>query len=155
MKTGGIVLIVAMLTGLAVPAAAEVRFHFGYNPYVPGYYPYYPDPFFRPMPRYRYRHYRLPGYSARRYAPDDGGPVYRPEPEIKSQAKPPAPKAKPKPVVISCAKASRIITGYGFSAVKSINCKGQIYSFNAVRDGKNFTVKLSAKDGELTEVKKL
>lgn len=56
---------------------------------------------------------------------------------------------------VSCSKAGDIVSGYGFSAVKPADCDGQVYAFNATRDGKSFSIKLNAASGELTEVKKL
>ena len=56
---------------------------------------------------------------------------------------------------MSCDKASSIISGFGFAAVKPESCKGKVYAFNATRDGRNFAVKVDAASGELTEVKKL
>lgn len=56
---------------------------------------------------------------------------------------------------MSCDKAGEIVSGYGFSGVKATSCKGSVYSFAAARDGKPYTVKLSAASGELTEVKKV
>ncbi len=61
-------------------------------------------------------------------------------------------KAAPK---ISCTKAGQVVSGYGFGNVKSVDCDGQVYAFNATRDGKKFSIKLNAASGELTEVKKL
>jgi C1A family cysteine protease len=59
------------------------------------------------------------------------------------------------PAGMSCDKAGQIITGYGFTSVKPQICTGKVYAFNATRSGKNYLVKLSAANGELTEVKKL
>jgi hypothetical protein len=56
---------------------------------------------------------------------------------------------------LSCGKAGEIVSGYGFTGVKSADCQGQVYAFNATRDGKSFAIKLNATSGELTEVKKL
>ena len=56
---------------------------------------------------------------------------------------------------MTCDKAGTIIEGYGFSGVKPGSCKGQVYAFNATRDGKSFAIKVNAANGELTEVKKL
>jgi len=56
---------------------------------------------------------------------------------------------------VSCTKAGEIVSGYGFSAVQPADCDGQVYAFNATRDGKSFSIKLNAASGELTEVKKL
>lgn len=55
---------------------------------------------------------------------------------------------------ISCEAAVEIVAGYGFSDVKSTSCSGASYAFEAVRDGAGYSIKLSATDGELTEVKK-
>jgi len=64
-------------------------------------------------------------------------------------------KAAKKSSAMSCDKASDIVTGYGFSDVKATSCSGSVYSFAAARDGKPYTIKLSAASGELTEVKKV
>lgn len=69
------------------------------------------------------------------------------------------PVSKPKSIAASstlpCDKATTIVSGYGFTAVKPETCKGKTYAFNATRGGKSFTVKVDAASGELTEVKKL
>lgn len=56
---------------------------------------------------------------------------------------------------VSCEKATSIVSGYGFSTVEATQCKGTTYEFKAVRDGKDFVIKVSSASGELTEVKKL
>ncbi|MFT3988084.1 hypothetical protein [Aestuariivirga sp.] len=56
---------------------------------------------------------------------------------------------------VTCDKATSIVQGYGFSGVKSTSCTGSTYAFAATRDGKNYTIKLNAKSGELTDVRKL
>ncbi len=56
---------------------------------------------------------------------------------------------------LSCEKATGIVSGYGFTAVKPQNCNGKVYAFNATRGGSNFAIKLDPANGELTEVKKL
>jgi len=68
---------------------------------------------------------------------------------------PAKPAAKTTKTALSCDKAGEIITGYGFSTVRPETCKGEVYAFNAMRDGKNFAIKVNATNGELTEVKKL
>ena len=55
---------------------------------------------------------------------------------------------------MSCDKAQGIVSGYGFTSVKPADCEGQVYAFNAARDGKSYAIKLNAVSGELTEVKK-
>ncbi len=81
----------------------------------------------------------------------------QPEPELATASieEPPAKPAAKASTGMSCGKATSIITGYGFSAVKPKTCAGKVYAFNASRDGKPFSIKLDAASGELTEVKKL
>lgn len=65
--------------------------------------------------------------------------------------------ASPKPATtgMSCEKAGSVITGYGFTSVTPASCSGNLYAFNAKRDGKSFAIKLNPANGELTDVKKL
>ena len=56
---------------------------------------------------------------------------------------------------MTCDKAGKIISGYGFTSVKPTSCAGQVFAFNATRSGKAYVIKLSAASGELTEVKKV
>ena len=58
------------------------------------------------------------------------------------------------PGAISCTRAKSIITGFGFSSITGSSCSGKVYSFDASRDGKPFRIRLSAKSGELVEVKR-
>lgn len=55
---------------------------------------------------------------------------------------------------LSCESASDIIKGFGFSDVRANSCSGQEYDFSAARDGNDYDIKLSAANGELTEVRK-
>ncbi len=55
---------------------------------------------------------------------------------------------------ISCGKAQEIVADFGFSDIEAKNCKGSSYDFAAKRDGKPFSIRLSAASGELTEVKR-
>lgn len=66
--------------------------------------------------------------------------------------------AEPQPAksaAVTCDKAGSIISGYGFSGVKPETCSGELYAFNAMRDGRNFAIKFDSRSGELTDVKKL
>jgi hypothetical protein len=72
-----------------------------------------------------------------------------------SEAAPVKAPAKKQASGISCDKAGDIVAGYGFSGVKATSCQGSTYSFAAAREGKPYTIKLSAASGELTEVKKV
>jgi hypothetical protein len=74
-------------------------------------------------------------------------PVMQPKASDKGQ-----PQSSP---TLSCGKAKTIIDGYGFTHVQSSDCDGQVFAFNATRDGKPFSVTLNALNGELIEVRKL
>jgi len=64
-------------------------------------------------------------------------------------------KAAPATAGMSCDKAEKIVSGYGFTSVKPTACTGQVFAFNATRSGKAYVIKLSSASGELTEVKKV
>jgi len=168
MRLCGVISIVAALSGLAaMPAEAGTRIFFGYRPYYPAYGSYYAGPRYYRAPRYYYSPRYAYDYDDPDYYDDpglDAPRVYRPKRQQLQQnnldaieeATPKAKtKAKPATAAISCAKASKIVSEFGFSSVQSTSCKGETYAFKAVRDGRNFSIKLSAKNGELTEVKKL
>ena len=108
------------------------------------------------------------------YDPRFDEPVVKPKPRKVTKAKAPVTTPAKKPLTtasiskpaatettaaaggpMTCGKASGIISGYGFSSVKSSDCTGEVFAFNATRDGKSFSIKLNAASGELTEVKKL
>ena len=110
------------------------------------------------------------------YDPRFDDPVVKPKPRKVSKAKAPVSTPAKKPLAtasiakpattetattasaggpMTCGKASGIISGYGFSSVKPSDCTGEVFAFNATRDGKPFSIKLNAASGELTEVKKL
>jgi hypothetical protein len=77
-----------------------------------------------------------------------------------SLANPKSPMMAPKtvasqPTGISCAKATEIVSGYGFASVSPARCNGSTYAFNAARGGKTYLISVNASSGELTEVKKL
>ncbi len=61
----------------------------------------------------------------------------------------------PQQNAISCDKAAGIVSGFGFTAVSPQLCVGKTYAFKAMRDGKQFEVRISSASGELTEVRKL
>jgi hypothetical protein len=158
--------LVSVTIAFAASADAGSRWKFRYYAYDPDYDFYY-GPEYVPQPRYY-------GYTRRdrdylnddddddyAYDPDYYEPEYIPprkkrrayaKPQIETRPK--AQTAKKKATIISCAKAGEIVSGYGFKSVEQVSCKGQVYAFNATRDGKPFSVKLSAASGELTEVKK-
>lgn len=55
---------------------------------------------------------------------------------------------------VSCEDAVEIVESFGFSDVQSTSCSGAVYGFDASRDGSSYSIKLSAAEGELTEVRK-
>lgn len=56
---------------------------------------------------------------------------------------------------LSCNKAKTIVSGFGFSDITARTCTGTVYDFNAKRDGKPYSVKVSSLSGELKGVKKI
>jgi hypothetical protein len=69
---------------------------------------------------------------------------------VQSAAQAPAPAGS----AMSCEAAAEIVESFGFSDVKSTSCSGDVYGFDAARDGNDYSIKLSAANGELTEVRK-
>jgi hypothetical protein len=55
---------------------------------------------------------------------------------------------------ISCEAAADIVESFGFSEVQSTSCSGDTYRFDGTRDGNAYSIRLSAANGELTEVRK-
>ncbi len=55
---------------------------------------------------------------------------------------------------IGCTAGAAIVTGYGFANVTPKTCTGAVYAYNAQRDGKPYVIKLTAAQGEITEVAK-
>lgn len=157
-RLGLIAAVLASATiAFASGADADSRWKFRYYNYDPDYDFYY-GPEYVPQPRY-YRYFRRdrPAYrydDENDYAYDPN--YYEPEyvPPRKKRKSYAQPQATKKATAISCAKAGQIVSGYGFKSVEQVSCSGQTYAFNATRDGKPFTIKLSAASGELTEVKK-
>ena len=127
------------------------------------YYPYYEDEDYAPPRRYEPKPRKRSKPSTARVAPEDSAPVPVPKakkkPAATAAAKPKTEEsttAKPAKSAdsVSCDKAKSILTGYGFGNVEAKSCNGKVYSFAAMRDGKSFSVKVSALNGELTEVKR-
>jgi hypothetical protein len=56
---------------------------------------------------------------------------------------------------IGCTAGAAIVTGYGFASVTPKTCIGSVYSYNAMRDGKSYLIKVTAAQGEITEVTRL
>jgi hypothetical protein len=179
----GLVALAAATSAFLMPSSAEARGLFGLRFLDPDYYGYYPAPdgvyapdYYGDGRDYYYvpRKKRHPYYDQQDsyYDPQYDEPVYV-KPHKKKKIAKTAPAANPvvkKPVVttskknvptasqtaggMSCDKAGKIISDYGFSSVKATSCKGKVYAFNATRSGKNYLISLNAASGELTEVKK-
>jgi hypothetical protein len=123
-------------------------------------YSYYEEPelFYQPPPRKKKR--------STASAPSKVKPQAVEKPKKKPTQTASAPVAPPKPEKatpsakttassnVSCDKAKSIVTGFGFSNIQTQSCSGSVYSFAASRGGKSFSVKVSALNGELTEVKR-
>jgi hypothetical protein len=91
---------------------------------------------------------RKTGSAATRVATAPSQQVATPKPAL-------APSTAHTAGPITCEKATSIVAGYGFKSVKPASCVGRVYAFNAIRDGADYTVRLDAASGELTEVKKV
>ena len=110
-----------------------------------------PEPFYEPQPRKKKK--------STASAPSKVKPKAAEKPKKKpaQTASAPKPKKTTKTTAsssVSCDKAKSIVTGYGFSDIQTQSCSGSVYSFAATRGGKSFSVKVSALNGELTEVKR-
>ena len=130
-----------------------VRRLYQYDPNYYAYEPEYYEPEYIPPPRKKKKKLSLPTTkqpSKKVVTKDSTKVVTKDADDVVTTTKP----AK-KSSALSCDKASDIVTGYGFSNVKATSCSGSVYSFAAARDGKPYSIKLSAASGELTEVKKV
>jgi hypothetical protein len=56
---------------------------------------------------------------------------------------------------VDCEKAQLIVADYGFKDIKAESCSGDTLGFSATRDGKPFSIRILAADGEFAEVKRL
>lgn len=79
-------------------------------------------------------------------------PIAKEEGEVRAREVDPVQTGSLK--AVTCEEAQGIVSDFGFSDVKATSCSGGTYEIEAMRDGKPFAIKLSAADGELTEVKK-
>jgi hypothetical protein len=119
------------------------------------YYPYYDEYDEEPAPRYQAPQRKKSKAATAYAAPDEVEPA--PKAKKKPSAKPTTtakPKATSTAASVSCDKAKSILAGYGFGDVETKSCSGEVYSFAAKRGGKTFSVRVSALNGELTEVKR-
>ena len=82
----------------------------------------------------------------------------KPKLDEKPKAKSVIAKAAPAKVTgktIGCTAGAAVIVGYGFAEVKPKTCTGDAYTYTATRAEKNYEIKLTAKSGEITDVKKV
>ena len=56
---------------------------------------------------------------------------------------------------IGCERAQNILTEYGFKDIKAEVCTGTTLGFSASRDGKPFSIRILAANGEFEEVRRL
>jgi hypothetical protein len=167
MNARAIALATLAVMGLGMFAAgsaeARDRFHWRHWRVDPDFGFYRPGPAYLPYPYYDFEdeYYEDPPPRPRRYsyAPDYYEPEYMPPRRKRNPAyyvvRPEPVPAKQKPKLISCKKATGIVSEYGFEQIEATDCKGQTYAFKAVRDGKNFAITLNSVSGVLTRVKKL
>ncbi len=166
--------------GLMVPTAAQAewRFPFFYQPHYDTYYPgpdrfydpYYDDEedYFPPPRRQRYGQPRNSYYDSQRdewiYVKPRKKKTTRVAPQkdltqrksvATASRKPAASPTRQASAGMSCDRASKVISGYGFSSVTASSCSGATYAFNATRGGKAYLIRLNAANGELTEVRKV
>jgi hypothetical protein len=117
-----------------------------------------PQPMFYPPPRQRY--YRPPSHR-------DVHRDWRPKAKVartartqkatrRTEALAGATSAIPATTGgrVTCERAQAIVAEYGFTEIQPETCEGRTYGFSATRDGKPFSIKIVAADGELAEVKK-
>ena len=169
-KRAGLAALTVVAAGMlgTATAQADTRLHLNFLPFGSAYGDYYGDPMFVPAPRYYYYYEPRPRFRPRyytyQYEPDyyepETNPEYLPPPRKKKRTttlpdtNPATKQQQQKSGSISCAKATQIVTDYGFTQVQATSCKGKVYAFNARRDGKPYSIKVSPASGELTEVKK-
>jgi hypothetical protein len=150
------------------------------TPYYPPAASRYEDPYGEPAPAYRPHHQR-PRYAYQPPpSPDESlDPAPEGEPGARSHAAQPVTPRKPKAGAaalaspdensssgnaadasthgsgsVSCDKARGIVADFGFKDIKADSCSGKTYGFSATRDGKAFSIKIVAANGELAEVRR-
>src|SRR5262245_5111680 len=119
---------------------------------------FYFAPFFAPWPGQYYR----PAWRNRYYAPSRKRKVVRdirhnPTQFRKRQHTALAVPRGPTRVLqsISCEKAQAVIADYGFKDIKAEVCTGTTFGFTASRDGKPFSIRILAANGEFELVRRL
>jgi hypothetical protein len=143
---GSVLLVCAiLLVGFACSSEAEARqrgFFFA--------------PFFAPWPSQYYR----PAWRQRYYASPRKRKSVRSVQATQSRRSRQAALVIPRTVPrihqsIGCEQARDILTEYGFKDIKAEVCTGTTLGFSASRDGKPFSIRILAADGEFEEVRRL
>ncbi len=120
-------------------AEAKVRVQIGIGGYG-GYNPYYDGYGNRYRPHYRQRYYG-PGYYGdyrpRRYR---YVPRYRPRRATRR---------------LNCRQARRVVRSYGYRNIRALDCRGKRYTFNAIKHGRWYQVRLNSRNGRLFGVRRL
>ena len=116
-----------------------------------------PQPMFHPPPRQRY--YRAPSRRNVHRDTRARSKVVRSNPLPSGYGAPRATGATsaiPAAAAgrVTCERAQAIVAEYGFTEIQPETCEGRTYDFTATRDGKPFSIKIVAADGELAEVRK-
>jgi hypothetical protein len=99
--------------------------------------------------------------AAQRFWPFDGlfGSLGSSEPAARerrpARAKPKVQQVANAAPAVDCEKAQLIVADYGFKDIKAESCTGDTLGFSATRDGKPFSIRILAADGEFAEVKRL
>ncbi len=52
----------------------------------------------------------------------------------------------------SCYRAHRTVRDHGYQKIRTVDCKGRIYTFHARRDGRWWKVKVRARNGRIRRV---
>jgi hypothetical protein len=118
-----------------------------------------PQPTFYPPPRQRY--YRAPSRRSVHRDTRARSKVVRASPSSAKRVRRTAALAGATSAIpaaaegrVTCERAQAIVAEYGFTEIQPETCEGRTYGFTATRDGKPFSIKIVAADGELAEVKK-
>lgn len=56
---------------------------------------------------------------------------------------------------ISCSEGARIIRNRGFRDVRTVDCRGRYFVYRASRGGSRFEIALSARDGRVSDFRRL
>jgi hypothetical protein len=117
---------------------------------------YFFAPFYAPWPNQYYR----PAWRPRYYAPPRKRKAARSARATQSRKKQQAALLIPRTVPrldrsVDCEKARDILSEFGFKDIKAEVCTGTTLGFSASRDGKPFSIRILAANGEFEQVRRL